>query len=151
MALHTLLLAPESLAGIFKLLQGDDIPEHLRRAIYAAIYAARRPSVRWESPRPGVHILDGQTINTDLAGVNMAFCAVGAPGRRLVRTADCAAPGAAHPDIAARSSIKRAARFLRPIHEGLASAVASIKVEAGFMVYRPTGAIDIETPGAAGR
>lgn len=144
-AAHTLLLANDSLTGILRLLQGDDIEPALRRDIYAAIYAARRPTVRWASPRPGLHIIDGHAIDTNLMGLEAAFCAVGAPGRRIVRAADFAAPGAAHPDIALRAALGRAVAFLRPIHAGLASAVATIKVEAGFVVYRPTGVIDIET------
>lgn len=126
------------------LLQGDDITQQQRKAIYSAIYASQRPTVRWASPRPGVHVIDGATINTDLVGLEAAFCAVGAPGRRLVTAATFAAPGAAHPGIAVRAALRRTAAFLRPIHPGLAGAVASIKVEGGFVVHRPTGAIDIE-------
>lgn len=150
-AQHTLLLAPDSLAGILKLLQGDDIEPALRRSIYAAIYAARRPSVRWASPRPGLHIIDGEAIDTDLMGMSAAFCAVGAPGRHVVRAADFAAPGAMHPDITVRAALARAVAFLRPLHAGLADAVATIKVEAGFVVWRNSGAIDIATPPADSR
>ena len=145
MAGVTLLLAPDSLAGILKLLQGDDIPEHLRKAIYSAIYAARRPTVTWSSPRPGLHIVNGTELHTDLVGLEAAFCAIGAPGRRVVRAADFVAPGSMHLDIALRAALRRAAAFLAPVHAGLAAAVESIKVEHGFAVYRPGGAIDVET------
>lgn len=147
----SLLFASDSLSGILRLLQGEDISQQQRKAIYSAIYASQRPTVRWASPRPGVHVIDDQTLNTVLMGMEAAFCAVGAPGRHLVRAADFAAPGAGHPDIAVRAALGRAAAFLRLIHAGLANAVASIKVEGGFVVYRPSGAIDIEVIAPAER
>ena len=143
MAAHTLLLAPAALAGILKLLQGDDIEPGLRKAIYSAIYAARRPTVRWTSPRPGQHVIDGARLDCSLIGLDAAFCAVHWPGQRHVRAADFAAPGAEHPAEAVRGALRRAAAFLEPLHPGLAVAVAGITIEAGFVVFRPTGAIDI--------
>ena len=142
---HTLLLATDALATIYALLQGAEVSAAQRAAVYEALHHARRPTVRWSSPRPGLHIVDGQALDCSLIGLDAAFCAVHWPSRRHVRSIDFAAPGALHPADAVRGALRRAASFLQPLHPGLAAAIASIAVErGGFLVYRPTGAIDIE-------
>lgn len=140
---HTLLIGPDALASIYVLLQGGDVSAAQRAAVYSALHQARRPTVRWAS-RPGRHVIDGQAIDCSLVGLDAAFCAIHWPAQRHVRAADFASPGAEHPAEAVRGALRRAAAFLRPVHPGLAAAVATITVERGFVVYRPTGAIDIE-------
>lgn len=146
---HTLLIGPNALASIYVLLQGGDVSAAQRAAVYLALFQARRPTATWTSPRPGFHIVDGQPIDCSLIGLDVAFCAVGAPDRRVVRALDFAAPGAARPENAVRNALQRAVAVLRPVHAGLADAVATISIKAGFVVYRPNGAIDIEVKGPA--
>jgi hypothetical protein len=132
-------------ADLLRALNGDDLTLERRQAARAFINAWYRPTVRWASPRPGEHIIDGVRLRPELVGMDAAFCAAAAPGQRLVKAADFCAPGAAHPDIAIRAALKRAAAFLDAYSPGLAEAVRGMRVVGGHVVYKPSGRLDVVT------
>jgi len=101
-----------------------------------------RPSVRWASPFPGDHHINGVRHRPGLVGLDAAWCAISTPGHG-VRAADFCAPDAAHPAVSMRAAIKRAANYLDAFCPALAAEVRSLRVLRGDIVYRPTGRCDV--------
>lgn len=139
--MQTILTSPALL--LEWMLQRDELPEERRAAASAALRATRRPTVTWAHPAPGVHVIDGQWVDSDLIGLALAYHAIGASWRRQVLVADFVAPGSRHPDVAARAALKRAAAFIEPLRPGLADAVRSICVTGGYAIFRPSGRLDV--------
>lgn len=140
----TLLTDPQVLADLLAALAGDDLPAARRATTAQAVRQARRPTVTWARPAPGRHVIDGTVVDSDLIGLRLAHVAIGAAWRRSAPVADHVAQGSAHPDVAARAALKRAAAFIAPLHAGLAAELARIRVLGGFAVYRPSGRLDVE-------
>lgn len=121
-----------------------DLPRDRREAARALVLGAQRPTITWASPRPGVHLINGQHVDSDLLGLMAAHLAFLSPWRRVVRAADLAGPGAVRPENTVRNALRVAARFLGPLSMRAAAAVRLVKVEDGFAVYRPDGRWDID-------
>jgi len=131
------------LAALLAAFDADELTPALIDQARAAVRAARRPTVTWASPRPGLHVVDGAPMRPGLVGMDAAFCAMHWPGQHHVRAADFSAPGAEHADVAARAALKRAAAFLDGFNPPLADAVRSIRVLDGFVVFMPSGRLDV--------
>lgn len=135
----------ELLADLLLALDGDDLPRDRRDRARAAVKAARWTTVSFLSPRAGEFVIDGVRVHPGLVGVDAAWCTIAAPGQQVVRAADFAVPGATQPATAMRAALKRAGAFLEPYHAGLADAVRSIRVVRGYLLFKPTGRLDIAT------
>lgn len=133
----TLLTDPGVLADLRAALDGEDLSHRQRDAARQAVDAARRPTVTFASPRPGVFIVNGQQLDCRHRGMDAGYAAIASPGQDLVRAADFAAPEAANPDIVVRRSMRRAAEFIEPHCQPLAAVIHSLKVVKGFVRYDP--------------
>jgi len=142
---ETLLLKTGSaaavLADLLTALNGDDLPADRRARARAAVRQAQRPTVRWASPRPGEHVLDGQPLNRPLAGLDAAFAVFSC--RHRIPAATFAAPGSRRPANAVRNAIRRATQLVGLTHPALAHEMGGIAVIEGMLVYRPQGAADV--------
>ena len=133
----------ERLADLLVALDTAELPLDRREACRRMILEARRPTITWESPRPGVHIVDGQRIDSDLLGLSAAHLALCSQGRRLVRAADLAAPWATQPANTVRNSLRVAARFMGQHSMRAAAAIRLVRVVDGYVVYAPDGRWDV--------
>ena len=136
--------AAELLADLLAVVDDSPIAPGRREALRATLKAARRPTVRWGRLGPGLHEIDGVRHRPELAGFEAAHCAISSPGHG-VRAADFCAPDTAHPDVAVRAAIKRAAQYLDAYSPALAAEVRSLRIVRGAVVYRPTGRCDVVT------
>ena len=134
--------AAELLADMLAVVDDNPIAPGRREALRATLKAARRPTVRWSTPFPGDHHIDGVRHRPGLVGLDAAWCAMSTPGHG-VRAADFCAPETAHPDVTVRASIKRAAAYLEAYNPALAAEVRSLRVVRGDVIYRPTGRCDV--------
>jgi hypothetical protein len=114
------------LADILIALEEVELPADRRSACRAYVREAQRPSVTWCSPRPGLHVIDGQELESDLNGLTAAYLAMLSPGRRVVRAGDVATPGAARPGNSIRNALAVAATFLED-ECGLHRAAAAVR------------------------
>ena len=145
---RTLLTSHERLTDVLALLDGELIGRARAEATRAAVYAERRPTITWHSPRPGCHVIDGQPVDSDLLGLMAAHLAFLSPWRQVVRAADIAAPGTANPGDVVRVALRRAARYIGPLSMRAAAAVRSVRIATGangvvFVTYAPDGRFDI--------
>lgn len=141
---ETLLTSPELLATVKQLVDGEDITAAQREALRAIVRVEQRPTITWRSPQPGLHVIDGQHVDSDLLGLMAAHLAFSNPWRKVVRAADIAAPGAACADDVVRKALRAAAKFIAPLSARAAAAVRSVRVLDGFVYYAPDGVRDID-------
>ena len=134
----------EILADLLAVIDNNEVAPGRREALRATLRAARRPTVRWATPYPGDHHIDGVRHRPGLVGLDAAFAAMSLPGHG-VRCADFCAPDAAHPDVTVRAAIKRAAAYLDAYCPALAAEVRTLRVVRGDVIYRPTGRCDVVT------
>jgi hypothetical protein len=133
------------LADLLAAVEGDDLPPDRRAAVRAAIIEARSslPVVTWASPRPGEHVIDGEHVDSALVGLTAAHLAFMWPWRKVVRAADLAAPGAAHPDDVVRKALKTAAHYIGPLNPRAAAAVRLVRVVDGHVTFAPDGRFEV--------
>ena len=140
-------LAAAEMKAVQALLLGDDITCGERVELAAALRAAQRPTIRWSEPEPGLHVIHAPghvvRIYSDLIGLAAARAAMAAPGQRSARAAAFALPGAKYPDVAVRAALTRAAAFLADVCPPLSIAVDSIRVLDQYVVWNPSGAVDV--------
>ena len=134
----------QRLADLLTALDTADLPADRREACRRLLVEARRPTITWQSPRPGVHIVDGQRIDSSLIGLTAAHLAMTAQGRQLIRAADLALPGASQPANAIRNSLRIAAKFMGRYSLRAAAAIRLVRVVDGCVVYQADGRWDIE-------
>ena len=132
------------LADLLAVIDDREIGPGRREALRATLRAARRPTVRWATPFPGDHHIEGVRHRPGLVGLDAAYAAMSSPGHGI-RAADFCAPDAAHPDVAVRAAIKRAAAYLGAYSPALAAEVRSLRIVRGDVIYRPTGRCDVVT------
>ena len=133
----------QCLEDLLLALDSADLPADRRATCRALVLEACRPTLTWASPRPGVHVIDGRQIDSDLVGLTAAHLAMMSPGRKVVRAADMAAPGASQPANAVRNALRTAVGFLQPLSPRAAAAVRSVRVVDGWVTYLPSGRIDV--------
>ena len=133
----------QRLADLLLCIDTAGLPSDRREACRALVLEAVRPTLTWASPRPGVHLIDGRRIDSDLVGLTAAHLAMMSPGRKVVRAADMAAPGASQPANAVRNALRTAVLTLQPLNARAASAVRTVRVVDGFVTYSPNGRIDV--------
>lgn len=148
MTIYTLLTdartSDQRLADLLTALDTADLPADRREACRRMLLDARRPTITWASPAPGLHVVDGQRIDSSLIGLTAAHLAMCSQGRQLVRAADLATPGASRPANAVRNSLRVAARFMGRYSLRAAAAIRLVRVVDGFVVYQADGRWDIE-------
>ena len=120
------------------------LPEDRRRAALSLIRDAQRPTITWTSPRPGVHAIEGQQVDSDLLGLMAAHLAFMSPWRKVVRAADIAAPGVGYADDVVRRALRVAACHIAPLSMRAAAAVRAVRVIDGFVTWSPDGRFDID-------
>ena len=134
----------EILADLLALVDDNEVAPGRRDAMRAALRAARRPTVRWASPYPGDHHIEGVRHRPGLVGLDAAFASMSLPGHG-VRAADFSAPDTAHPAITVRAAVQRAATYLEAYCPALAAEIRTIRVMRGDLIYRPSGRCDVVT------
>jgi len=147
--------AAAQMKAIQALVLGDDITCGERVELAAALRAAQRPTITWSEPEPGLHVLHAPghvvRIYSDLIGLAAARAAMQRPGQPAAPASDFALPGAKYPDVAVRAALTRAAAFLADVCAPLSIAVDSIRVLDQYVVWNPSGAVDIVIENASGR
>jgi len=140
-------LAAAHCEAIIEIVLGAEVSHAQRFAVLAALRAARRPTVIWRHPEPGLHCIDhnGRAVRvySDLAGLRALRAAMATPGKPSAPASDFVEPGARHADVACRAAIKRAAVFLADVCVPLALAAERVQVILDHVVYKHAGALDI--------
>ena len=121
-------------SDIQALVTGDEIQPERRAKLRTAVRQARRRIVLFVRFVPGVYIIDGRRLDSDLLGMHAAWLAFRSPGSGPL-VAELGKPGAKDPARVVRGALKRAAELLKGYDPALAAEVASMGTKAGRVRY----------------